>query len=511
MTTRATGTVHPTDDHTHPRTTAALRPGWRETFSSLRIRNFRLFLIGLFVSSAGGWVQRIAQDWLVLTLTGSATAVGITTALQFLPTLFLGLFGGLIADRFPKRLVLLVTQSSMGLLAAALAVLALTGNVEVWHVYLLALGLGIATAVDNPSRQAFVNEMVGRENVRNAISMVSSTFQLGALIGPAIGGAMIGVVGTGWAFAVNAATYLGSITALLLIRDGELRGRTPRRTGVSVRLRDGLSFVTSEPAVLWPVVLVGIFGFFTMSLPVTLAAFADTVFRSGAEGYGLLNSVVALGALAGALISARRRHAPRLRNLVTIAAALTVTDVLAAFAPSQWAFLPLLVALGLATLMFLNVAQSMVQLTTPDAMRGRVMGVYMLVFIGGGALGGPAVGWVAEHAGPRLSLLLAGLIPAAATLVIAIKLARSGRLRLVLRPVPTRSPWRQPPLKLSIEPTPIRLTRDERHGVEAEPGVGVRCPVPGEDRHRGVRPGAEVHRHRPVRRRRAESRLGVRR
>ncbi|MFC0622880.1 MFS transporter [Kribbella deserti] len=460
MTTRATGTVHPTDDHSHHHaTSSASRPVRRETFTSLRIRNFRLFAAGLFVSSAGGWVQRIAQDWLVLTLTGSATAVGITTALQFLPTIFLGLFGGLIADRFPKRRILLVTQSSMGALAAILAMLALTGRVEVWHVYLLALGLGIATSVDNPSRQAFVNEMVGRENVRNAISMVSSTFQLGALIGPAIGGAMIGAVGTGWAFAVNAATYLGSITALALIRENELRGRTPRRTGVSVRLRDGLTFVRSEPAVLWPVVLVGIFGFFTMSLPVTLAAFADSVFHSGAAGYGLLNSVVALGALAGALISARRRHAPRLRNLVTVAAALTVTEVVAAFAPSQWAFLPLLVALGLATLMFLNVAQSMVQLTTPDAMRGRVMGVYMLVFIGGGALGGPAVGWIAEHAGPRVSLLLAGLIPAAATLLIAVKLARSSRLRLVLRPVATRSPWRQPPLRLTLEPSTIKLNQ----------------------------------------------------
>ena len=179
---------------------------------------------GLFVSSTGGWVQRIAQDWLVLTITGSATAVGITTALQFLPTLLLGLYGGVIADRFPKRKILLVTQSTMGTLAAILAVLALTGDVHVWQVYSLALVLGLATAVDNPTRQSFVTELVGRQRLRNAISMVSSTFQLGGLIGPALGGAMIGAVGTGWAFALNAATFFGSISALLMMREHEMPG-----------------------------------------------------------------------------------------------------------------------------------------------------------------------------------------------------------------------------------------------------------------------------------------------
>lgn len=492
MTTRATGSVHHAADFHPHRTTAPAtasatpsgtpaagppegprRPGWRETFTALQVRNFRLFVAGLFVSSTGGWVQRIAQDWLVLTLTGSATAVGVTTALQFLPTLLLGLFGGVIADRFPKRLTLLVTQSTMGTLAAVLATLALSGHVQVWHVYTLALILGLATAVDNPTRQSFVSEMVGRERVRNAISMVSSTFQLGGLIGPAVGGAMIGAVGTGWAFALNAATFAASISALLLMREHELPRSSARSASQGMRLRDGLrdglKYAAHEPAVRWALVLVGIFGMFTISLPVTLTAFADVVFHTGATGYGVLNSVVAVGSLAGALLSARRLRPARLRNLVGIAAVLAVTEMVAALAPSLWTFLPLLCALGLATLMFLTAAQSMVQLTTPDGLRGRVAGIYNLVFIGGGAVGGPLVGWIDENYGGRIGLLLAGLLPAAATIVVAATLARSGRLRLVVRPTGSRSPWRQPPLRLQLEQAPIRVIRARPGRVPLRP------------------------------------------
>ena len=405
-----------------------------DTFASLRIRNFRLYVGGLLVSSTGGWVQRIAQDWLVIDLTGSATAVGITTACQFLPTLAIGLLGGMIADRFPRRVVLLVTQSTLGALAAVLSALTLTDRVTVWHVYLLALGLGTVAAFDNPCRQAFVNEVVGPDRIRNAIGLVSSTFQLGALAGPLLAGALIGAAGNGIAFAVNAASYGGSITALLLVRAAELRHtRGNNRPAGRVRLRDGLRYVARTPRVRWTVVLVGTFGVFIMSLPVTLAAFADTVLDSGAGGYGLLNSIVAAGSLTGALLSARRVQHSRLRTLVSIAAGLCVATMLAAAAPTAWAFLPLLAALGVATLLFLTTAQSMVQQTSPDALRGRVLGVYLLVFIGSGALGSPLVGWIAEHLGPRTALLLAGAVPAAVTLLVARKLAHDGRLRLRVR------------------------------------------------------------------------------
>jgi MFS family permease len=408
-----------------PPDATTIRPG---TFASLRVRNFRLFAAGLFVSGTGTWVQRIAQDWLVLDLTGSAVAVGVTTACQLLPTLLIGLYGGVVADRFPRRAILLTTQSTLGLLATALSVLTITGLISVWHVYLLALGLGSVAAFDNPCRQAFVNELVGPERIRNAIGLISSTFQLGALIGPLLSGVLIGAGGNGVAFAVNAATYGATITALLLVRPGELRRAVQRRT--DVRLRDGLGYVVANPRVRWPVLLVGTFGVFIMSLPVTLAAFADSVLHSGAGGYGLLNSLVACGSLIGALLSARRVRRGRLRTLVGIAAILAVATMLAASAPTAWAFLPLLVALGVATLQFLTTAQSMVQQTTPDDLRGRVVGVYTLVFIGSGAIGSPLIGLIDEHVGPRVGLLLAGAIPATVTLLVARKLAHDGRLRL---------------------------------------------------------------------------------
>ena len=235
------------------------------------------------------------------------------------------MYGGVLADRFPKRKILLVTQTTMGSLAGILAVLAFTGQVHVWQVYMMALILGLATAVDNPTRQSFVTELVGKQRLRNAISMVSSTFQLGSLIGPALGGALLGAVGTGWAFALNAVTFFGSISALLRMREHEMPGlQAARKASAGLRIRDGLRdgvrYAFHEPAVRWAIALVGVYGMFTISLPVTLTAFADRVFHIGASGYGVLNSVVAVGALAGALLSARRVRPTRLRNLVGIAA-----------------------------------------------------------------------------------------------------------------------------------------------------------------------------------------------
>ncbi|MFD3399575.1 MFS transporter [Kribbella sp. NPDC058693] len=469
MTTRATsGSVPSTDFHLHRTTdstrlrdTQARRPGFKDTFSALRVRNFRLLVSGLLVVSTGGWIQRIAQDWLVLTLTGSATAVGITTALQFTPTLLLGLYGGVIADRFPKRKVLLATQTTFGSCAAVLAVVGFTGHVQVWHVYTMAFVLGLSTAVDNPTRQSFVTELVPRDTVRNAISMVSSTFQLGSMAGPALGGVLLGVLGTPWAFAINACTFFASISALLRMRESEMHGgHAARKANAGMRIRDGLRdgvrYAFHEPAVRWAIALVGIYGMFTISLPVTLTAFADRVFHTGASGYGVLNSVVAVGALCGALLSARRVRPTRLRNLIGIACLLTITQVLAAIQPSLWTFIPVLASMGMATLMFLTAAQSMVQLTTPDGLRGRVSGIYNLVFIGGGAIGGPTVGFLAQHFGARSALLLAGLIPSIATIAIGLRLRRDGQFRLVL--VRTRSPWHQVPIRLNLQQTEIMLS-----------------------------------------------------
>src|SRR6201992_4369042 len=301
------------------------QPDSNSLFSSLRTRNFRLFATGQLFSNTGTWVQRLAQDWLVLSLTGSATAVGVTTALQFLPTLLFGLFGGMIADRYPKRAVLLVTQSALAAIAGVLAFLTLTHVVAAWQVYVVAFALGLVTAVDNPTRQAFANEMGGPAQLSNAISINSSVFQLGGLIGPAISGALISAVGPGYSFAINAVSFAAPLAALLWVPPAERRTVVGAREG-SGQLRDGLRYAAAEPCVLWPTVLAGVFGWFTPTLAVTLAAFAHSVFHSGPSGYGLLSATVAVGSVAGALVCARLPR-PRLRVLLAYGLVLAMLEV----------------------------------------------------------------------------------------------------------------------------------------------------------------------------------------
>lgn len=363
----------------------------------------------------------------MLSLTGSAAAVGITTALQFLPTLLFGLVGGLLADRYPKRRILLATQVGMGALAALLAVLTLTHTVEVWHVFLIAFGLGMVTAVDNPTRQSFVNEMVGADQLRNAISINSSVFQLGGLVGPAVSGVLINAVGPGYSFAINAVSYIAPGIALLLMRTSELNG-IPRAVAQTGQLRDGLRYAAARPTVLWPTVLAGVFGMFTANLPVTLASYAKSVFHSGAGGYGLLSVIVAVGSLTGALVSARRPRAT-VGTLLVFGGVLAVLEVVAAAMPDELSFCAVLLVLGAVTLLLFTSANSSVQMTAHDGIRGRVMGVYLLVFIGSAALGGPLLGSIDQHFGPRFGMLIAGLVPGGVTVLIAAWLAYSGARR----------------------------------------------------------------------------------
>lgn len=301
------------------------------TFSSLRVRNFRIHLLGSSISNIGTWMQRIAQDWLVHTLTGSAAAVGVTTALQFLPMLLFGLYGGVLADRFDKRKLLLGTQSALGLTGLILAALTLSGAVEVWHVYVLAFAVGLATVVDNPARQAFVSEMVGPHLLRNAVSLGSANFQSARLIGPAVAGVVITTVGAGWAFLYNGLSFLAPLVGLLLMRPAELSRtrRTPRGKG---QLREGLRYVGSRPELLWPIVLLGFVGTFGYNFPIWLVAFTDRVFHAEAGTYGLLNSLIAAGSVAGALLAARR-GSRRTRFIVAAAAVFGVLLMVAAAAP----------------------------------------------------------------------------------------------------------------------------------------------------------------------------------
>ena len=397
-------------------------------FSALRTRNYRYFFIGQVVSNSGTWIQRVAQDWLVLSLTGSAFAVGITTAMQFLPMLLFGLFGGVLSDRFPKRKLLIFTQGAMGLLALGLAVLTLTHVIQVWHIYLFAFLLGMITVVDNPTRQTFVVEMVGKKDLGNAVSLNAANFQTARLIGPAIAGGLMAWVGTGWAFAVNAISFGAVILGLLAMRRSELNP-TPVQPREKGQLRAGLRYVGGRPDLIWPIVLVGFIGTFGFNFAIILSAFAYSVFHVGPGLYGLLNTAMAVGSLAGALIAARRSR-PRLRLLVGAALAFGVLESLAGFSPSYWVFAALLTLVGMFGLTLNTAANSLIQLRTDPAMRGRVMSLYMMVFAGGTPLGAPLVGWLTEQYGPRVGLVVCGLVSAVAAGAIGLVLARIGNLRL---------------------------------------------------------------------------------
>ncbi|CAL2057194.1 putative integral membrane efflux protein [Streptomyces murinus] len=397
-------------------------------FSSLKIRNYRLFFTGQVVSNTGTWMQRIAQDWLVLSLTGSSAAVGITTALQFLPMLLFGLYGGVLVDRLPKRPALLVTQSAMALSGLALAALTLTGQVQVWHVYLAAFFVGLATVVDNPARQSFVSEMVGPDQLHNAVSLNSANFQSARLVGPAVAGLMITGVGTGWAFLANGLSFAAPIASLLLMRARELYPvkRTPRGKG---QLREGLQYVAGRPELIWSVVLVGFIGTFGFNFPVWLSAFADNVFHVGAGGYSLLNTLMAAGSLGGALLAARRGSA-RMRLLILAALTFGALEIVASLAPSYWLFAVLMVPIGICGLTVNVTANTTVQMATDPAMRGRVMSLFMMVFMGGTPLGAPVIGWITDTYGARVGFALGGVVSAVAAAVIGLVLARVGGLRL---------------------------------------------------------------------------------
>jgi MFS family permease len=387
------------------------------------------------ISNTGSWMQRVAQDWLVLSLThNSGTALGITTGLQFAPML-LSLWGGAVADRYSKRGILMVTQALMGGLALILGVLALTGTVQIWHVYALAFALGLVTVVDNPTRQAFAVEMVGKNGMANAIALNSAVFNLARIAGPAIAGLVISAVGTPAAFMVNAASYVAVLVSLKLMRPDELHrvARAPRASG---QLREALQYVRARPQLWMTLILIFFVSTFGMNFQVTTALMSRGVFHTGAGSFGIASAVFAFGALGGALIAARRAR-PTLRLLVATSLAFSVFEVVSGLMPDYLSFVLTLVPIGLALLTLTTAANSTMQLGTTAVMRGRVMGLYMLVFLGGTPLGSPLAGWIAEVFGPRMSIISGGLISVIATVAVGLLLAhRSGvRARSYLRPV----------------------------------------------------------------------------
>lgn len=403
-------------------------------FRSLRIRNYRMFAAGGAVSNVGTWLQRTAQDWLVLELTGgSAAALGTATALQFLPMLFFGMFGGVLADRYPKRPILVISQSLMAGLALTIGVLTMTGAAQVWHVYVMAFVLGLISCVEVPTRQAFVVEMVGRQDLSNAIALNSSIFNLARVVGPAIAGVLIHVLGgTGPLFLINALTFAGVISSLVFMRASELHlsDPVPRAKG---QLREGLRYVLEREELLMPVLLIAFVSMFAQSFSMSIALMAREVFHAGASSFGLASSMFAVGALGGALLAARRAR-PSRRLLMAGAIGFGLFQVATGLAPFYPAYLLLLIPTGVALITVNTAANAGVQLATSPEMRGRVMGIYMLVFTGGAPIGAPLVGWLSELGGPRAGVMLSGVLVLAGT-GLAVLLTRLIGCR-VRRPMP---------------------------------------------------------------------------
>jgi MFS family permease len=394
----------------------------RRTFRSLRVRNYRLFFFGQLVSVSGTWMQQVAQDWLVLRLTNEPLPLGITTALQFTPILALGAWAGVVADRLDKRRLLLATQAAMAALALVLGVLTATGAIRLWMVYLLALLLGFATAFDMPTRQAFVSEMVGPGQVVNAIGLNSAVFNSARVIGPAAAGVVIATVGIATAFLVNAVSYLAVIGGLLAMDPARLH-RLPPVERASGQIRAGLRYVWTTPVLRSTIALVAVVGTLGLNFRVALPLLARFTFGGDATVYGALASIMAAGSVVGALAAARRsRPSPAL--LLGSVAVFGVLSVAAAAAPTLALEMVVLAPLGLASIAFLATANSTVQLGSSPELRGRVMALYGLVFLGSTPLGGLLAGWMADRFGPRSIMLLAGVSSLVAAGVAAVLMRR---------------------------------------------------------------------------------------
>jgi len=421
------------------------RPRFRDSFAALREHNYRLYLVGQFFANTGGWMNRVAMDWLVLQLTHNVALVGLTVTLQFAPALLLGPWAGVIADRVTRRHLLKITQGVSVLVNGILAALVLTGVAQVWEVYVAAVVVGCAITIDGPSRSAFVSEMVGTHRLPQAISMNASMFHLGGFLGPAISGVLIAAFGSGWSIAICALTAAIPICALFLMHPDQLTP-PPRRPAQKGQIVEALRYIRSKPTILWPMVLVAFVAVFGMNLPVLFTASADVTWRTGSAGYGLYTSLAAAGAFAGALLSTRRRSL-RLRIIVPLIGVYGVVTAFAGSAPIYALFLPALVGIGITRISFMTAGESLTQLSTNLSIRGRVMSFWIMIITGGQALGGIVMGWIAESFGVQLAFAVAGLVPAAAGIAVALVLAKRHQLAI----------------KVNVR-TPRRLVRIVRRG-----------------------------------------------
>jgi MFS family permease len=381
------------------------------TFQALEVRNYRIYAMGTLVSNTGTWMQRVAQDWLVLQLTHSGSSLGITTGLQFLPFLILTPFAGVIADRYSKRRLLAFTQASLAISAGLLGLLAVTGLAQPWHVYVLAFVFGCGTSFDTPARQSFVVEMVGRDQLANAVGLNSASFNVGRIVGPALAGFMIaalgsGVEATGVAILINAVSYLAVIYSLRLMDPDALWTPAPVAKARGA-VRDGFRYVRARPDLVFVFIVAFFAGTFGMNFQMTSALMATGVFHKGAGEYGILGTFMAIGSLTGALLAARRASARRL-VLVLATASFGIAEIAAGLMPQYWMFAAWLPVMGICAITMMNALQTTVQMTVDSHMRGRIMALYMMVLMGGTPVGAPVIGWVGEAFGARWTLIIGG-------------------------------------------------------------------------------------------------------
>ena len=400
----------------------------RNTFISLGEYNYRLWAMGAIVSNIGTWMQRIAQDWLVLTELSahSGTSVGLVMSLQFGPPILLMPLAGMAADHLDRRRLLIVTQTLMALLAMGLGLLTLWGHVTLGWVYGFAGLLGCVAAFDAPARQTFVAEIVGDEDLPNAVALNSTLFNSAQLIGPAVAGVLIAVIGTGWDFLLNAVSFVGVIGALVALRTNELR-HLPRPPARGQGLGDGFRYIARRPELVVALTMLFIVATYGLNFPIFISTMSVTTFAGSSHLYGVLSSTMALGSVLGALLSASRTR-PSLNLLRTSALALGLCCAMAALMPTPWLFGMALVAAGVLAQTFTTSANSLVQLSTDPTMRGRVMAIYMGIFLGCTPLGAPLVGWVADRWGPRWGLGVGAASGLLAALLATWQISRQRRL-----------------------------------------------------------------------------------
>jgi MFS family permease len=391
-------------------------------FRSLRTRNYRLWFVGQIVSQSGTWMQSVAQYWLVLELTHNAFYVGVTAAVQFLPVLLFGAIGGLVADRFDKRKVLLVTQTAFTMQAFALWIVVANGSVQVWMVWLLALLYGFINVADNPARQAFVMEMAGADDLPNAVALNSIIMNASRIVGPALFGLFYATLGLSSAFLVNAVSFAAVIAALYAMRPAELHRRPPLQAAKG-QIRDGLRYVWAAWQLRVPIVMMAVIGTLAYNFSVLLPLYAHEVFHRSATAYSGLTVAMGIGALAGGLFLAARQR-PSHRQLVIVSLAFGATILAVAAAPTLEIGMLLLVLMGGASIMFIATANSILQLNSSGAMRGRVMALWAIVFLGSTPIGSPLVGYIAEHFGTRIAFGVGGVATVLVSLWAAVALRR---------------------------------------------------------------------------------------